>query len=82
MNFEAMKYILPVSPRICLYFFGLERDRKFQRNKNLFPYYFQNDTVDGYNRAIINVANYWVIAQDEFNIFDIYYIKNRKNKDY
>lgn len=79
-NFQALKTILPISPKICIYFYGLNRANVFFKCSEGVPEICDYRTVSYYNRALINVANHWVISSAPFDIENNIYL-TRKYKE-
>lgn len=77
---SAIKLVLPISPRVCLYCIILDSERIYQYEQNTFPYEVSKDLAIKYNQSIVNVSNYWVISQDKFDVIDYNLIYNRKTK--
>lgn len=76
----ALKLILPISPRVCLYCASLDFERIYHNEQESFPYEINKDLAIKYNQSIINVSNYWIISQDRFDIIDWNSIYNRRIK--
>ena len=81
VNYETMIYILPISPNICLYFYGMDSNKKYQKQADIFPEQLNALQVHKINRGIINVANYWIISRKQYNFIELNLIKNRIELD-
>lgn len=77
---QQLKFVLPISPNVCLYFVSRDIDKIYQKEELTFPYEISKDLAIKYNQSIVNVSNYWVVSQDEFDFVDLNSIYNRKMK--
>ena len=70
LNCETMVIMLPISPNICLYFYGMDSNKKYQKQSDVFPEQLHDSDVYKINQGIIYVANYWIISKNDFNIIE------------
>lgn len=77
---SKLKFMLPISPHVCLYFIGLDFNREYQCEQECFPYKITKNLAIQYNQALVNVSNYWIVSQDKFDVIDYNLIYNRRTK--
>lgn len=77
INYAFIKFVLPIHPQVCIYFFGEDKVGVSKEKQPEFPYVVQDETVYAYNKGIINVANYWIISSEKFTVLQNNSIYNR-----
>lgn len=77
MSYDFIKFIMPIHPQVCIYFFGVDKVGVSKEKQTEFPYIVQDETVYGYNQGIVNVANYWIISSEKFSVLQNNSIYNR-----
>ena len=76
-NYFCIKFILPIHPRICIYYFGFDKIGISKEKQECFPYIVKSETVNAYNQGIINVANHWIISSRQFSFLQLSRIYHR-----
>lgn len=74
------KLVLPISPNICIYFVSFSENEFIQDKCYTKPYEVNEELAIKYNQSVVNVANYWVVSKNKFDVIDYILIFNRRTR--